>query len=126
MRFEQRQEQVIRVAPDQDGLTVIVANDLASTDKRFCNPFDGAPARLLFKPVGGYFLSFLPGARERRVCLPELVNTSPAGVRDSDCGVTLPVLARASKKRPCLSLVSLSLFMRVLSQFDRLSGGWRG
>jgi hypothetical protein len=51
-------------------LTVIVANELASTDKRFCDPFDSAPARLLFKPVGGYFLSFLPDARERRVCLP--------------------------------------------------------
>jgi hypothetical protein len=86
VRFEQRQEQVIRVAPDQDGLTVIVANELASTDKRFCDPFDGAPTRLVFKPVGGYFLSFLPGASERRVCLPELVNASPAGLSDSDCG----------------------------------------
>jgi hypothetical protein len=86
MRFEQRQEQVVRVAPDQDGFTVIVANELASTDKRFCDPFDGASTRLVFKPICGYFLSFLSGARERRVCLPELVNTSPAGVRDSDCG----------------------------------------
>jgi hypothetical protein len=67
VRFEQRQEQVIRVAPDQDGFTVIVANQLASTDKRLCDPFDGAPTRLVFKSVGGYFLSFLPGARECRV-----------------------------------------------------------
>ena len=86
MRFEQRQEQVIRVAPDQDGLTVIVTNELASTDERFCDPFDGAPARFVFEPVGGYFLSFLPGARESRVCLSELVNTSSAGIRESDSG----------------------------------------
>jgi hypothetical protein len=49
-RFEQRQEQVIRGAPDQDGLTVIVANELASANKRFCDPFDGSPTRLVFKP----------------------------------------------------------------------------
>jgi hypothetical protein len=86
MRLEQRQEQVIRVAPNQDGFTVIVANELASTDKRFCDPFNGAPTRLVFKPIGGYFFGLLPGARECRVCLPELVNTSPARVSDSDCG----------------------------------------
>ena len=104
-------------------MTVTVANELTGTDKRFCDPFDGAPTGLVFKPVGGYFLGFLPGARERRVCLPELVNTVRLVFATAIAAVTLPVLASASKKRPCLSLVSLSLFMRVLSQFDRLSGG---
>src|SRR5208282_3231671 len=37
--FEQRQEQIIRVAPDRDRLTVIVANGFTGTDERFCDAF---------------------------------------------------------------------------------------
>jgi hypothetical protein len=84
--FEQRQEQMIRIAPDGDGLTVIVANEFASADERFRDALYRAPTRLIFKAVGGHFLGFLPSAGERWVRLSELVDTGPTGARVSDCG----------------------------------------
>ena len=86
-RFEQSQEQMIRVSADRDRLTVIVANEFARTDEGFGDAFHGAPTRLVFKPISGYFLCLLPGAGELRVCLPEFVNTSSAAAsdRDSSC-----------------------------------------
>jgi hypothetical protein len=65
--FEQRQEQIIRVAADRDGLTVIVANELASADERLRDAFYRAPARLLLKPVSGDFLGLFPRCRKDRV-----------------------------------------------------------
>jgi len=38
------------------------------------------------------------GASERRVCLPEFVNTSPAGVRDSDCGCHTASIGKGLQK----------------------------
>src|ERR1700719_2793687 len=69
-RFEQSQEQMIRVSADRDRLTVIVANAFACTDERFGDAFTGAPTRLRFEPIGGDILCFLPGAGELWVCLP--------------------------------------------------------
>jgi hypothetical protein len=112
-RFEQRQEQVIRVAPDEDGFTVLVANELASTDERFCDPFDGAAGapRLRSRSVAMSSAS-CQALGERRVCLSELVNTSAAGVRDSDSGC----VGKGLQKATLPLLGELSLFMIVLSQ----------
>src|SRR5271165_336707 len=62
--FEQRQEQIIRVAPDHNRLTVVVANELASADERLRDALYGAPTRFLFKPVGGDFLVLVFGRRQ--------------------------------------------------------------
>ena len=60
MRFEQRQEQMIRVSPNYDRLTLIVANQLTTTDERFWDAFYGAAPRLRFQPIDCDFFGFLP------------------------------------------------------------------
>src|SRR5258708_34027051 len=86
-RFEQSQEQMIRVSADRDRLTVIVTNEFACTDERFGDAFNGAPTRLRFEPIGGDILCFLPRAGELWVCFPEFVATSSATAADRGCTV---------------------------------------
>src|SRR6266446_1068850 len=65
-RFEQSQEQMIRVSAHPDRLTVIVANEFACTDEWFGDAFNGASTRCVCKPGS---LHFFP-TRRRGGCLP--------------------------------------------------------
>src|SRR5258708_1564039 len=99
-RFEQSQEQMIRVSADRDRLTVIVANEIACTHERFGDAFNGAPTRLRFEPIGGDILCFLPGAGELWVCLPEFVDTSSATAGDRDCSCHAASVGEGLQKAP--------------------------
>src|SRR5882724_194984 len=103
VRLEQRQEQIIGVAPDHERLTVIVADEFPSTDEQFGHALYGAPTGLVLKSVGGYFLSLLPGAGESLVCLPELVDTRPASAGHSDCGSHAASISKSLQEEltPC-------------------------
>jgi hypothetical protein len=83
---EQREKQMVRKTPNLYRLTVIVANELAGTDERFCDPFDRAPTRLVLKPVNGYLFGFVPSGGKRRICLPEFVNPSSAAASNRSSG----------------------------------------
>src|SRR5712671_2648924 len=125
-RFEQSQEQMIRVSADRDRLTVIVANEFACTDERFGDAFNGAPTRLRFEPIGGDILCFLPGAGELWVCLPEFVDTSSATAGDRDCSCHAASVGEDLQKAPLAHFGELQpIHSPLLTQLHRTSGALR-
>jgi hypothetical protein len=108
---------MVRKTPDRYRLTVIVANELAGADERFCDAFDGAPTRLVLKPVGGDLFGFVPSGGKRRVCLSELVDTSPASAGDSDCGGHAAGISK-SLQEEILSLLGKPKFLHESYQVN--------
>ena len=67
VRFEQCHEEIIRVMPDRDRLTVIIANQFTCADERFFHARDSASSGLFLESISGDLLSVLPSTSEDRI-----------------------------------------------------------
>ena len=68
-RLEQRQQQIIGIAPDREWLAVVVAHDLAAADERFRHALNRAPPGFRLQRIGRAFFRFLHAEAKPGSCL---------------------------------------------------------
>ena len=81
-RLEQRQQQIVGIAPDSERLPVIVAHDLAAVDERLGHAVNGTPPGFGLQRVGGLFFGLVPGCGEVGILLAHLIDPRPGDAGD--------------------------------------------